>query len=41
MLTYKCWKRAGLETRAKYVNPVNEVSFLELTVYKTDGTLTK
>ena len=41
MLTQKCWKRAGLETRANYGNHVNELSFLKLTVYKTDGTLTK
>ena len=41
MLTHKCWTRAGLETRANYGNPVNQVSFLELTVYKTYGTLTK
>ena len=41
MLAYKCCKRAGLETRANYGNPVNEVSFLELTVYKTNETLTK
>ena len=40
MLTYKCWKRAELETRAIYGDHVNEVSFLEFTVYKTYGTLT-
>ena len=32
---------AVLETRANYRNHVNEVRFIQLTEYKTYGTLTK
>ena len=40
MLTKKCWKRTELGSMDNCGNHVNEASVLELTVYKTYGTLT-